>query len=55
MVKASVRYSCGCGYHTVEALKAVSHCRATGHTVTVFGEVKNEDGREMRLQRQGKV
>ena len=34
-----VQFNCGCGYKTTKPLEAKDHAVATGHTVTICGQV----------------
>lgn len=40
-VIVKVGYNCGCGYLTNKSKEAITHCRETGHTITVAGLISN--------------
>lgn len=42
MAISRVRYTCGCGFGTTSTDKAMEHCNARGHKLTVSGYVTPE-------------
>lgn len=37
MAKVNINYSCGCGFSTKNASKAIAHCDEMTHTITAIG------------------
>jgi hypothetical protein len=50
VAKDNTVYTCGCGFLTKEHDKAVSHCDATSHTMTVTGTMAPDISRKPMKQ-----
>jgi hypothetical protein len=50
MVTTTIKFSCGCGFHTAIQSDAESHVEATHHEMTIFGNVKQDRPRPVAQQ-----
>jgi hypothetical protein len=42
MIRVSIQFKCGCGYHTDKQTEAIEHCAKNNHNMDIIGSVKTD-------------